>query len=62
MLDPRLAGTPGAAIVEPPTADAGEALSVKHGKSFILDAGASRAASGRSIEEYRWRRLPPEDL
>jgi len=63
-LDPRLAGNPAALAAPgsaPPVADAGEDRTVPAGASFMLDGSASRAAPGRRIAEYRWRRLPPPD-
>jgi len=60
LLDPRLSGRAVAASVAPPVADAGTDTTVSAGSNFILDARASHAASGRAIEEYRWRLLPPD--
>jgi phage tail-like protein len=59
-VDPRLAGAAAAVPTEPPVADAGEDLVTFVGTSFELDGSRSRAAPGRRIETYRWRRLPPE--
>lgn len=63
-LDPRLAGTVAppfaAAPAVPPTADAGADRAVPFGDSFELDAGGSRAAPGRRLDRYVWRRLPPD--
>jgi len=60
-LDPRLGGAPTGLppVFEPllPLADAGADLSVLHGESFLLDASRSSAPPGRSITEYRWRRV-----
>jgi phage tail-like protein len=59
-LDPRLAG---AAVPGPPArrpvADAGPDRTVPFGRSFELDGSGSRAAPGRRIDQYVWRRLPP---
>ncbi len=62
-LDPRLTGQrraprPAAA---PPVADAGADRSgAVRRSSFDLDGSGSRAAAGRSLEQYVWRRLPPD--
>lgn len=57
-LDPRLAG---AAATPPPTARArAPDTPPAFGESFVLDGSESRAASGRRIDRYRWRRLPPD--
>ena len=61
VLDPRLSGAPPVSA-PPPEADAGLDAVAAPGASFILDARASRAASGRQITEYRWRLLPPTDV
>jgi phage tail-like protein len=59
-LDPRRSGGTGVATSSPPpVADAGPGGIVGFGQSFILDAGRSRAAPGRTIKNYSWRRLPP---
>jgi phage tail-like protein len=59
-LDPRLAGAaaPGPSLAGP-VADAGPGRTVAFGRGFELDASRSRAAPGRRIDEYVWRRLPP---
>ena len=59
-LDPRMAGAVGQAPGSPPVADAGPDRTAVSGESFELDGSGSRAAPGRSIDLYRWRRLPPE--
>jgi hypothetical protein len=60
-LDPRMAGAaapaPAPAAVRP-TADAGPDRSVPFGASFTLDGSGSRAAPGRSVNSFIWRRLP----
>ncbi|HTU67543.1 MAG TPA: phage tail protein [Steroidobacteraceae bacterium] len=45
----------------PPIADPGPDREVDFGARFTLDGSASRAATGRFIDEYRWRLLPPAD-
>jgi phage tail-like protein len=59
-IDPRMRGAatppPGAR----PVADAGPDASVGFGQSFDLDGSASRAAPGREISKYVWRRMPPD--
>jgi phage tail-like protein len=52
-LDPRLGGA-----AAPPVAAPDAAQSVRTGQSFVLDGSASRAAPGRTIAKYIWRRLP----
>ena len=61
-LDPRMAGraAPPLEPSAPPLADAGADRAVPFGASFALDAGGSRAAPGRTLERYVWRRLPPD--
>ena len=59
-LDPRLAGAAAPVSAEPPVADAGPDFETPFGESFDLDGSGSRAAPGRRIDRYRWRRLPPE--
>jgi phage tail-like protein len=59
-LDPRLAGAAAPVPADPPMADAGTDFTTPFGASFELDGSASRAAPGRRIDEYRWRRLPPD--
>ena len=61
-LDPRLAGAaaPPLAPSPRPLADAGADRAVAAGQSFVLDGRASRAAPGRRIASYVWRRLPPD--
>ncbi|HET6231525.1 MAG TPA: phage tail protein [Longimicrobiaceae bacterium] len=60
-LDPRLEGgsvqvlRPGSA---PPVADAGEPLVAERGYPFELDGSGSHADPGRTLEWYRWKRLP----
>lgn len=57
-LDPRLSGAASAAAgAVRPSADAGPDLRVAHGRSFVLDASASRAPPGQRLAEYRWRLL-----
>lgn len=57
-LDPRLAGA--SAATAPPVAAARAPDVAGFGESFVLDGSASRAASGRAIDLYRWRLLPPD--
>lgn len=59
-LDPRLAGASAPRPGEPPTADAGDDMTVPFAESFDLDGSESRAAEGRRVDRYRWRRLPPD--
>lgn len=61
LLDPRLAGAPPAPPVKPPVASLGADMAAGYGKSFILDGSDSTAAPGHSIDEYRWRMLPPDE-
>lgn len=57
-LDPRLSGAASSAAgAVRPSADAGPDLRVAHGRSFVLDASASRAPPGQRLAEYRWRLL-----
>jgi phage tail-like protein len=59
-LDPRNSGAAAPPLpTVPPVADAGPDFTAAFGHSFNLDASSSRAAPGRTIESYRWRRLPP---
>ena len=59
-LDPRMGGAAAPAPPTPlPIADAGPDRIEPSGRSFTLDGSASRAAPGRSISQYVWRRLPP---
>lgn len=59
-LDPRMSGAAAIApLPQRPTADAGPDRVEMSGRSFVLDGSASRAAPGRSITQYVWRRLPP---
>jgi phage tail-like protein len=58
-LDPRMRGVASPLASPRPVADAGTSATVGFGHSFQLDASASRAAPGRSIVKYVWRRLPP---
>jgi phage tail-like protein len=59
-LDPRVAGAaaPAPAPVERPVADAGADRTERFGASFELDGSGSRAAPGRSLASFIWRRLP----
>ncbi len=59
-LDPRMAGAaaPAPSPPERPVADAGDDFIATSGNSFNLDASRSRAAPGRSLASYIWRRLP----
>jgi hypothetical protein len=59
-LDPRMAGASRTAPGPPPVADAGPDRTAVLGESFELDGSGSSAAPGKSIDLYRWRRLPPE--
>jgi hypothetical protein len=63
-LDPRMRGAAAPPPVTPPAArpvaDAGADMTAAYGSSFELDGSASRAASGQEIENYVWRRLPPQ--
>jgi phage tail-like protein len=60
-LDPRVGGAAAPPPPsEPPVADAGPDFVAPFGESFELDGSGSRAAPGRSIERWRWRRLPPD--
>lgn len=63
-LDPRLSGGAaappaggGGGLSAPPIADAGADFSAPFGASFELDGSASRAAPGRHLTEFRWRRM-----
>lgn len=58
-LDPRMRGAAAPSPSARPTADAGPDATVAFGTSFQLDASASRAADGQTIDRYEWRRLPP---
>jgi phage tail-like protein len=58
-LDPRMAGAAAPVPSTPPVADAGPDRTERFGASFVLDASASRAAPGRRLAEFIWRRLPP---
>ena len=59
-LDPRISGAAAPpATTELPIANAGADRVVTAGASFELDGSGSRAAAGRSINQYIWRRLPP---
>lgn len=44
-----------------PVADPGPDRLVDFGAAFTLDASGSRAAPGRTIDEYHWRLAPPAD-
>lgn len=57
-LDPRMAGAASPAPAEPPLADAGDDRIEPFATSFVLDGSGSRAAPGRSLRSYIWRRLP----
>jgi phage tail-like protein len=60
-LDPRMAGAPAPApspAPERPVADAGADRVEPFGASFQLDGSGSRAAPGRSLASFIWRRLP----
>jgi len=57
-LDPRMAGTAAPAPIAAPVADAGDDQIEAFGTSFDLDGSRSRAAPGRSLRSYIWRRLP----
>jgi phage tail-like protein len=58
-LDPRMSGAAASAPApQVPIADAGPDRVEMSGRSFFLDGSASRAAPGRSIANYVWRRLP----
>jgi hypothetical protein len=59
-LDPRLAGATPVLTSEPPVADAGEDFRTAFGESFELDGRGSRAAEGRRLDRFVWRRLPPD--
>ena len=62
-LDPRLAGIDALPLgpAARPVADAGADRAVPFGESFDLDGSGSRAAAGRSLRQFVWRRLPPGD-
>jgi len=60
VLDPRMRGAATPSPASRPIADAGEDTTESFGHSFELDGGASRAAEGRKLAKYVWRRLPPE--
>ena len=62
-LDPRLAGVaaPPTGPAARPVADAGADRAVPFGESFELDGSGSRAAAGRRLQRFVWRRLPPGD-
>lgn len=58
-FDPRNSGAAAAPVPSPPPiADLGPDFSVSNGVSFLLDGSASRAAPGRQLRSYTWRRLP----
>jgi phage tail-like protein len=57
-LDPRMAGAAAPAPTALPVADAGEDQIEFFDTSFDLDGSRSRAAPGRSLRSYIWRRLP----
>jgi phage tail-like protein len=56
-LDPRLRGVASPLPSARPVADAGAGATAGFGHSFQLDASASRAAPGRTLTKYVWRRL-----
>jgi hypothetical protein len=56
-LDPRLRGVASPLPSARPVADAGAGATAGFGHSFQLDASASRAAPGRTLAKYVWRRL-----
>lgn len=56
-LDPRLSGAASAAGALRPSANAGPDRTEERGRSFVLDASASRAPPGQRLTEYRWRLL-----
>jgi phage tail-like protein len=57
-LDPRTAGAASPPRTELPVADAGADRIEPFATSFVLDGSGSRAAPGRSLQSYIWRRLP----
>lgn len=59
-VDPRLAGATPPIVSGPPVADAGEDFTANLGESFELDGRGSRAAEGRRLDRFVWRRLPPD--
>jgi hypothetical protein len=57
-LDPRTAGAALPPRTGLPVADAGADRIEPFATSFVLDGSGSRAAPGRSLQSYIWRRLP----